>query len=124
MRWRRKRINELIREKLSELLRRQVNDPRLGGLVTVTEVDTSPDLRYAKVFVSIMGSDDEKSQALQGLRAASGYLHRELRGWLALRHIPELTFYQDDSIDHGAHILQLIKQVTANDPDSADLRQS
>ncbi len=106
------RVNGLIRQEISELLKRQVNDPRLSGLVTVTEVATSADLRHARVFVSIMGTDEEKEQALQGLSAASGFFRRELRQRLTLRYIPELYFQRDNSMEHGAHILDLIKQVT------------
>ena len=106
------RVNHLIRQEISELLRREVKDPRLGGLVSITEVVTSPDLKHAKVFVSCMGNDEEKEEILSALVAASGFLHNELTKRLRLRHIPVLDFRWDDSIEHGAHILELIDQVT------------
>jgi ribosome-binding factor A len=77
----------------------------------VTRVDTSPDLRHAKVFVSIMGSDEERKEALEGLASASGFLYRELKGRLSIRRTPQLSFHRDDSIERGAHVLHLMKQV-------------
>lgn len=111
---RRERVSKLIREELSELLKREVKDPRLGGLVSVTEVVSSHDLRYAKVFVSIMGTEEEKQEALSGLGAAAGFFKRELGQRLTLRYIPELSFERDDSIEQGSRVLQLIDEVTTH----------
>lgn len=108
------RLNDLIREELSELIRRQVKDPRLCCFLTVTRVDTTLDLRYAKVFVSIMGTEEEKGKAMEGLASASGFLHRELRGRLSLRRMPQLTFHKDDSIERGAEVLHLIRETTSS----------
>ena len=108
------RVNNLIRQEISQLLQRQVKDPRLGGVVAVTEVSTSPDLRYAKVFVSCMGSEEDKQEMLSGLLAASGFFRNKLARSLRLRRIPELSFYWDDSIERGDHLLQLIDEVRAN----------
>jgi ribosome-binding factor A len=106
------RVNRLIRQEISELLQRQIKDPRLGGLVSITEVATSPDLKYAKVFVSGMCDEEERKETLSGLAAASGFLRNELARRLRLRHIPELDFRWDDSIERGAHILELIDRVS------------
>lgn len=108
------RLNYLIRQELSELIRRDTKDPRLGCFLTVTHVDTSPDLSYAKVYISIMGSDDEKNQAMDGLVSAAGFLYRELRERLSLRHTPQLVFYKDDSIEKGAKVLHLMNEVTSD----------
>ena len=108
------RVNNLIRHELSELLQRQVKDPRLGNFVAVTKVSTSPDLRHAKVFVSCIGSDGEKQETLSILVAASGFFRNELARHLRLRRIPELSFQWDDSIERGAHLFELIDKVTAN----------
>lgn len=108
------RVNSLIRQEISELLQRQVKDPRLGGFVTVTQVSTSGDLRHAKVFFSIMsvtGSEDEKGEVLEALTAASGFLRKEMSSRLGLRRCPELSFHYDDSLDQGAQVLQLISEV-------------
>jgi ribosome-binding factor A len=118
---RRERVGELIREEISELLRREVRDPRLSGLISVTEVVTSPDLRYAKVFVSIMGTEEEKQQVERGLAAAAGFLRKGLGEHLSLRYTPELSFYRDESIERGSRLLQLIKEVAPSDStDKAD----
>lgn len=108
-----RRVNGLLRAEISELLKRQVKDPRLGVFVTITEVVSSPDLRHAKVFVSILGSQHERKEALRGLAAASGFLRRQLGERLVLRRIPELSFLEDASMEQGAHLLDLIRQVTA-----------
>ena len=109
------RVNSLIRQEISELLQRQVKDPRLGNLVAVTDVSTSPDLRHAKIFVSRIGSEEEKQETLSVLVAASGFFRNELAKRLRLRHIPELSFQWDDSIERGAHLLELIDQVSTDD---------
>jgi len=108
------RLNNLIRHEISELLQRQVKDPRLGSFVTVTEVSISPDLKYARIFVSHIGSEEEKQATLSALTSASGYFRRELAKRLRLRRTPELSFQWDDSIEQGAHLLQLIDQVTTD----------
>jgi len=108
------RVNNLIRQEVSELLQRQVKDPRLGSFVTITEVSTSPDLKYAKIFVSRIGSEEEKQETLSGLAAASGFLRSELAKRLDLRRIPELRFQWDDSIERGVHLLTLIDKVSAD----------
>ena len=103
------RINEEIQRELSSLIR-PVKDPRVHGLVSITAVDTTPDLRYAKIFVSVLDKSDVK-EVVKGLRSAGGYLRRELGRSLQLRYTPELTFVADDSIAEGAHILELIEKL-------------
>ena len=105
-------VNKLIRRELSELLQHQVKDPRLGSFIAVTEVSTSPDLKYAKVFISSIGSEGENREILGVLAAASGFLRNEMSRRLKLRRIPELNFRWDDSIERGDHILKLIDQAT------------
>jgi ribosome-binding factor A len=114
------RVNELIREEISELLRREVNDPRISGLISVTEVVTSPDLRHARVYVSTMGTDEEKKQVEEGLAAASGFIRRLLGERISLRYVPELSFQRDDSIERGSRLLEIIKEV-APDSSSGDV---
>ena len=102
------RINEEIQRELSALIR-TVKDPRVHGLVSITAVDTAPDLRYAKVYVSMLDKSDVK-EVVKGLKSASGYLRRELGQALQLRYTPE-PFVADDSIAEGAHILELIEKL-------------
>ncbi len=101
------RINEEIQKELSSLIR-TVKDPRVGGMISVTAVQATPDLKYAKIYISVLDKSDA-SEVLKGLKSASGYLRRELGRNLKLRYTPELSFVQDDSIDQGAHILDLLR---------------
>lgn len=103
------RINEEIQRTLSDLIR-TVKDPRVHGLLSITAVDTTADLKYAKVYVSSLDQSDMK-EVIRGLKSASGYLRRELGHTLSLRATPELTFIQDDSMVKGAHILQVIEDL-------------
>ena len=106
------RVNNLIRREISQLLQREVKDPRLDGFIAVTEVSTSPDLKYAKIFVSRMGS---KQETMGALASASGFLRNELARHLKLRRVPELSFQWDDSIERGDHLLQLIDSVNPDE---------
>ncbi len=108
------RINEEIQRELANLIR-TVKDPRVHGLVSITAVETTPDLRFAKVYVSVLDKSDGK-EVLKGLKSAGGYLRRELGRALQLRYTPELHFVEDDSIDKGAHILEVLREVN---PDGA-----
>ena len=108
------RVNSLIRQEISQLLQRQIKDPRLGNFMTVTEVSTSADLKHAKVFVSRIGSEPEKQEALGALASASGFFRKELARRLKLRYVPELSFEWDDSIERGDYLLQLIDEVSSD----------
>ena len=103
------RINEEIQREMSSLIR-TVKDPRVAdaGMVSVTAVETTPDLKYAKIYVSVLDKS-ASAQALKGLKSATGYLRRELGRALNLRNTPELSFVRDDSIDKGAHILDMLR---------------
>ena len=101
------RINEEIQRELASLIP-NVKDPRVSGLISVTAVDTTPDLRYAKIYISVLDKSD-CAQVLKGLKSASGWLRRELGRALQLRYTPELQFERDDSIDKGAHILDMLR---------------
>ncbi len=113
------RVNELLREELAEIIRREVKDPGIGdGLLSVTEVDVSPDFRKALVFVSYLGTEEERDTAVRALQHAAGFLHRALAQRVSLRHVPELTFRFDPSIERGARLASLIEEVrgsAAND---------
>jgi len=107
-------VNELIRREISDLLQHQAKDPRLGSFVAVTEVSTSPDFKYAKIFVSSIANEEEKQQTLSVLAGAAGFFRNELARRLKLRRIPKLNFHWDDSVRRRDHLLQLIDQVSAN----------
>jgi ribosome-binding factor A len=106
------RLGELILAEVSALIARDIKDPRIG-FVTFTRVEMSDDLRYAKVFASILGSEQEKARTLQGLSSATGYIRRHLGRALHLRYTPEITFLIDASLEHGAKIAQLLRQLHA-----------
>ena len=102
------RINEEIQKELSALFR-TLKDPRVqGGMVTVTHVDTTSDLRWCRVFVSVLDKTQEQD-VIKGLKSAAGYLRRELGAAVKLRYTPELQFVADDSIEYGAHILEMLR---------------
>lgn len=109
------RINEEIQRELAEQLRR-LKDPRVSqvGMVSITRVDTTGDLRYARVYISVLDKSQEKD-VLKGLKSAAGFLRRELGRALQLRYTPELQFIGDDSIQHGAYILEVLRRVEQAD---------
>ena len=117
------RINEEIQRELSALLR-TMKDPRLqNGLVSVTHVDTTNDLRYCKVYVSALDKSQE-AEVMKGLKSAAGYLRRELGAAVQLRYTPQLQFVADDSIQQGAHILEMLRDpnvVKPANPANADI---
>ncbi|TET57936.1 MAG: 30S ribosome-binding factor RbfA [Dehalococcoidia bacterium] len=109
------RTSKLIQREISGLLEREVSDPRLSRLISVTEVRLSPDLRHAKVFVSTLGSEINKEDMLAGFNKASGFLRTELALHLKLRYTPQLSFHYDDSIERGARLLKLIGELTTTE---------
>jgi ribosome-binding factor A len=105
-----RRVDEAMRAVLSDAISKDLQDPRLG-FVTVTGVKTSPDLRQARVFVSVLGDDDERAASLEGLQAAHGFLQGRISHSLRLKHTPALTFAYDPSVDRGMRISELLDQV-------------
>jgi len=118
------RINEDIQRELSALIR-TLKDPRVSqvGMVSVIRVDTTGDLRYARIYISVLDKNQEKD-VMKGLKSASGFLRRELARALQLRYTPELQFIADDSILQGAHILEILRDpnlVKPENPANADI---
>ena len=106
------RINEEVRREVSNIIQNEIKDPRLTAMVSVTAVKVTKDLRYAKVFVSIFGKDDEeKNNTFIALKNASGYIRREIGQRINLRYNPQIIFELDDSINYGMHIEELIQKV-------------
>ena len=103
------RINEEVQRELSELFR-TLKDPRVQTMLSITRVDTTSDLRYAKVYVSVLEEAREK-EAMKGLKSAGGWLRRELGQRLQLRYTPELVFELDDSLKYGAHMFDLLEKL-------------
>lgn len=111
---RQSRVNDLIREELSELIRRELRDPRIAAITSITEVEVSPDMLTARVHVSVLGDEEQKKDTIEGLQAATVFLHHRLKDRLVLRYIPKLTFEIDTTIEDGARLLALMKEETAH----------
>jgi ribosome-binding factor A len=114
------RVSDEIRRRLTELIHGELKDPRVSFLSSITRVDMSPDLRYAKVFVSVMGAPDEQEASITALKHAAGFLRRELGADLRLRHTPELHFVLDHSIEEGDKVLRLMREVEQREQQSRD----
>jgi ribosome-binding factor A len=104
-----RRVDEAVREVLSDAISKQVKDPRVG-FVTVTAVETAPDLRRARVFVSVLGDQGVRKRSMQGLRSASGVLQRVVARELRIKHTPALEFVYDDTSERGFRIAELIEK--------------
>jgi ribosome-binding factor A len=105
-----RRVDEAVREVLSDVIAKDLQDPRVG-FVTVTAVKTSPDLRHARVYVSVLGDEQVRAQTLEGLSSAHGFLQGRVAAELSLKHTPTLTFEYDESVDRGMRITQLIDEI-------------
>ena len=110
------RVNQLLREEISLLLRRELKDPRLG-FVTITEVETTNDLRQAKVFVSVLGDETKWVDSMKALASARGFIHNWLRHHLDLRITPSIDFRPDRSMEHAARIQALLKELSTRSPE-------
>ena len=104
-----RRVDEAVREVLSGAITQELKDPRVG-FVTVTAVETSPDLRHARVFVSVLGDERQRERSMDGLRAAHGFLQRRLNDELRIKHTPALDFLYDDSVDRSLRIQSLLER--------------
>ena len=104
-----RRVDEAMREVLSAAITQGLKDPRVG-FVTVTSVETSPDLRHARVFVSVLGEDPQRGRTMDGLRSAHGYLQRRVAAEPTLKHTPTLDFLYDDSVDRSLRIQELLEE--------------
>ena len=104
------RISEEIKREISSIIQNELKDPRLPKLISIMSVNATKDLRYAKVFISVLGEEEEKRHALDGLKSAAGFIRREVGHRMKLRYTPELLFELDNSIEHGIHISRLINE--------------
>ncbi len=114
------RIAVEMQKEISDIIRNNIKDPRLPGLVSVTAVRVTRDLRYARVYVSIFGNDSVKQDAIKALKHAAGYIRHEIGQRIQLRYTPEITFLLDDSIEHGMHISNLINKTIHSERDGRE----
>ena len=105
------RINEQLREEISRVLARQIKDPRLNSVISITRVESSSDLRSARVYISVLGNDIQRKEALEGLQSAASFLRREIRDRINMKHTPFLTYDLDDSLEEADQLLRLMNQV-------------
>ena len=106
------RINMEVQRTLSEIIRTEIKDPRIHPMTTVVSVDVTPDLKYCKAYVSVLGDEEAAKETVKGLKSAVGYVRRELAHRINLRNTPEITFVQDQSIEYGVNMSRLIDEVT------------
>ena len=114
-----RRISDLVRSRLTDLLKRKANDPRLE-MVTITDVVVTPDARYADVHFSVLGGVDERAETQAGLESAAGWLRRELGRGLRLRNTPALTFHYDPSLERGEHIASILDELRIGENDETN----
>lgn len=105
------RLNSLLKEVLSQVIREDVRNPHISSLVTVTRVEITTDLHYAKVFVSVIGSEQEKQAAISGLQSAAGFIAVQAAKKVVMRYFPDLTFRLDDSVEKYAKIEQKLQEL-------------
>lgn len=108
------RVSELLREEISLIVQRQLRDPRIPAMTSITRVETSDDLRHARIFVSVMGSDTGKEQAIIGLNSATRFIKKRLNDVVSLRRMPDLAFMLDDSMEKADRVLRVIDDMDEN----------
>lgn len=112
------RISEEVRKEISEIVQNDIKDPRLPKMVSIISANVTKDLRYAKVFVSVFGSDEDKKNALDALKSAAGFIRREVGHRVQLRYTPEIQFELDNSIENGVYITKLINDTVKHNDDT------
>jgi ribosome-binding factor A len=115
MRIRPERVAETIKREMAELLAHRLRDPRLGGMISVTDVEVTPDLSVARVYVSVLAPDAERDQALEALTHSAGFVRHELAPRLGLREVPEIRFLLDTSIQQGARVEELLRRIASGE---------
>ncbi len=113
------RINDEILKELSQIIRGEIKDPRVGVMTSVLRVDTTPDLKYCKVFVSVLGNEEEKDGVMKGLKNATGFIRRLLAQRVNLRNTPELIFKLDDSVEYSIRMSKLIDEISKSNTASS-----
>lgn len=107
---RQEQVADFLRDEVSEIITREMKDPRLG-FVSLTRVELSPDLRYAKVFISVFGSEEEREATLRALTGAAGFVRYQLKPRMRIRHVPEISFQLDRSMEHAEEVARTLKKI-------------
>ncbi|MCI5568673.1 MAG: 30S ribosome-binding factor RbfA [Lachnospiraceae bacterium] len=114
------RVNQAVQRELSNIIRNEVKDPRVGIMTSVTAVDVATDLKTCKAYISILGNEEEKAETMKALEKAEGFIRKSLAANLNLRNTPEIRFVEDDSIEYGVNMSELIDKVIEKDAGSRD----
>lgn len=118
------RVNGEVQKELSSLISREIKDPRINPMTTVVSVEVAPDLKHAKVYISVLGDEESRKATYEGLRSAAPFMRRELAKRINLRNTPELSFVMDQSIEYGVNMSKLINDVNQrNDENDIDLSE-
>ena len=111
------RISEEIRKEVSDIILNDLKDPRISGMISITKASVTKDMRYAKIYFSVLGGPEDKKHILEGLKNAAGFIRKEIGHRMKLRYIPEMIFEVDDSIEYGFKISNILKQITPKKED-------
>lgn len=117
------RINSEVQRELSEIISRELKDPRIHPMTTVISVEVTPDLKFCKAYISVLGNEEAGKDTIQGLKSAVGFIRTQLARRINLRNTPELTFILDQSIEYGVNMTRLINEVTAGLGDEAQTEE-
>ena len=108
------RVNAEVQHELSNIIRNEIKDPRISTMTSVVAVDVTPDLKFAKAYISVLGNREEQENTIKGLKNAEGYIRRQLAASINLRNTPQITFVLDQSIEYGVNMSRLIDEVNGN----------
>lgn len=116
------RISEEVKKVVSDLIQNQIKDPRISGMPSVNKVDVTKDLRFAKIYISVLGNEEDKESTIKGLESAKGYIRKEIGHRIQLRHVPEPIFYLDESIEQALYMSKLIEEVNKGSQDNKEIQ--
>ncbi|WP_422486798.1 30S ribosome-binding factor RbfA [Gudongella sp. DL1XJH-153] len=114
------RISEEVRKVVSDLIQNEIKDPRISGMPSVNKVSVTKDLRFAKIYISVLGSEEDKASTIEGLQSAKGFVRKEIGNRIDLRHVPEPLFELDESIEQALYLTKLIEEVNRNTREASD----
>jgi ribosome-binding factor A len=114
------RINEEFQKEITQIIRTELKDPRVATMTTVMNVEVTPDLKYAKIFISVLGDAKQKAEAIEGLKNASGFIRKELAHRINLRNTPQLSFVLDESVEYAIKMSKLIEEVNKTSNTSSE----
>mgnify|MGYP001146898814 FL=1 len=118
------RVNAEVQHELSNIIRNEIKDPRISTMTSVVAVDVTPDLKYAKAYISVLGSREEQEDTIKGLKNAEGYIRRQLAASINLRNTPQITFVLDQSIEYGVNMSKLIDEVNGKLSENQETKET